>query len=54
MKAITVIEHDDGFTSVAFSGLDDDPSGAVEMLHRGLAKLASLPPTIWLKGASDE
>lgn len=54
MKAITVIERDDGSTLVAFSGLTDNPDAAVELLHRGIANLASLPPGVWLKGAGDE
>ena len=54
MKAITVIEREDGSTSLAVSGLTQDPGDMVDLLHRGIAHLTSLPPATWLKGADDE
>ena len=51
MKAITVIESDDGAVTGVGSDVNEDTTGAVELRHRGIEVIAT--PTRWVIGKED-
>ena len=42
MKAITIIESDDGSLTGSGSGLSEDVDAGVELLHRGIEALVTM------------
>lgn len=51
MKAITVIESEDGRLVVTGSGIGGGQGDAIDLLHRGIESLAS--PLRWVIGKED-